>query len=158
MEKPGNWFAIIKMWKKHPKEKEIKKIICVFTQKFTLGQCSVPAWGNQPPGFSIRGTSTLNGLFQTIKILMSYTKRLHQLKHGVLFHLKLKSLELFNYYLLLVISDSSSIWKFRNLPLHKRRTYLTLTSFSILPFFSLPMPKSVHVWPQLDNEVSTWFS
>ena len=46
---------------------------------------------------------------------------------------------------------------FRNLSLHKRRIYPTLTSFSVLPFLSLPMPKSVYVWPQLDNDVSTWF-
>ena len=44
----------------------------------TLWKFSVPAWANQPPGFSIRGTSTPNGLFQTIKMLMGYTKRLHQ--------------------------------------------------------------------------------
>ena len=55
MEKPGNSFATVKMWKKHPKE------------KFTLEQVSVPASANQPPGFSIRGSSTPNGLFQTIK-------------------------------------------------------------------------------------------
>ena len=95
MEKPGNLFATVKMWKKHPKEKNFKKRICIFTQKFTLGKFSVPAWANQPPGFSVRGTSTPNGLFETIKILMDYTKRLHQLKHGVLFHLKFENLELF---------------------------------------------------------------
>ena len=78
MEKPGNLFDTVKMWKKHPKEKKFKKTICIFTQKFTLGKFSVPAWANQPPGFSIRGTSTPNGLFQTIKMLMGYTKRLHQ--------------------------------------------------------------------------------
>ena len=47
-----------------------------------MGQFSVPACANQLPGFSVRGTSTPNGLFQTIKILMGYTKRLNQLKHG----------------------------------------------------------------------------
>ena len=92
MQKPGNWLATVKMWKKHPKEKHFKKRICIFT---TLGQFSVPAWANQPPGFSIRGISTPNGLFQTIKILMGYTKRLHQLKRDVLFYLKFDNLELF---------------------------------------------------------------
>ena len=77
MKKPGNLFATVKMWKKHLKEKKFKKRICIFTQKFTLGKFSVPAWANQPPGFSVRGTSTPNGLFQTIKMLMGYTKRLH---------------------------------------------------------------------------------
>ena len=93
MEKPGSWFATVKMWKKHPKEKKIKKKICDFTYKFTLGQFLVPTCANQPLGFSIRRTSTLNGLFQRIKMLMGYT--IYQLKHGVLFHLKFENLKLF---------------------------------------------------------------
>ena len=84
--------------KKAPKIKKIKKRICIFTGKLTLGQFSVPACAIQPPGFSIRGTLTPNGLFQTIKILMDYTKQLHQLKHGTLFHLKFENLELFTNY------------------------------------------------------------
>ena len=51
-----------------------------------MGQFSVPACGNQPPGFSVRGKLTPNGLFQTIgglKMLMGYTKQLHQLKHDI---------------------------------------------------------------------------
>ena len=60
-----------------------------------MGQFSVHACANQPLGFSERGTSTPNVLFQTIEILMGYTKRLHQLKHGVLFHLKFENFELF---------------------------------------------------------------
>ena len=78
MKKPGNLFAAVKMWKKHPKEKNFKKRICIFTQIFTLGKFSVPASANQPPVFSLRGTSTPNGLFQTIKMLIGYTKQLHQ--------------------------------------------------------------------------------
>ena len=96
MEKPGNWFATVKNVKnKAPERKKIKKRISIFTEKFTVGQFSVPDWANQSLGFFVRGTSTPIGLFQTIKILMSYTKRLHRLKHGVLFHLKLENLELF---------------------------------------------------------------
>ena len=68
MENPGNLFATVKIWKKHSKEEKFKKRICIFTQKFTLGKFSVPAWENQPLGFSISGTSTPNGLFQTIKM------------------------------------------------------------------------------------------
>ena len=63
-----------------------------------MGQFPVPVCKNQPPGFSVRETSTPNGLFETInwlKILMGYTKRPHQLKHGTLFHLKFENLELF---------------------------------------------------------------
>ena len=78
MEKPGNLFATVKILRKHPKEKPFKKRIFIFNQKFTLGKFSVPAWANQPSGFSIRGTSTPIELFQTIKMLMGYTKRLHQ--------------------------------------------------------------------------------
>ena len=51
MEEPGNLFDTVKMWKKLPKEKKIKKTICIFTQKFTLGKFSVPAWANQPPAY-----------------------------------------------------------------------------------------------------------
>ena len=49
------------------------------------------------------------------------------------------------------------MWKFCNLPLHNRKIYTTLTSFSVLPFILLPVPRSVHVWPQIGNELSTWF-
>ena len=83
------------MWRKHPKEKKIKKRICIFIQKFPLGKFSVPACANQPPDFSVKRTSAPNRLFQIIKILMGYTRRLHQLKHGVLFYLKFENLELF---------------------------------------------------------------
>ena len=113
-------------------------IYCWKKQVIYLLQFSVSACANQPPGFSVKGTSTPNGLFQTItglKILIGYTKRLH---HGELFHLNV------HYYLPL-----------RNLPLHKRIIDSALKSFSFLPFPSLPMPKSVHVWLKLDNEVST---
>ena len=78
--------------KKTPKEKNFKKTICISTSNFTLRQFSVPA--NQPPGSSVRGTSIPIGYSkQWVKILMGYTKRLHQLKHCVvLFHLKSKIL------------------------------------------------------------------
>ena len=62
MEKPGNLFAAVKMWKKNLKEKKFKKRICIFTQKFTPGKFSAPAWAIQPPGFSVSGTSTPNEL------------------------------------------------------------------------------------------------
>ena len=59
-------------------------------------QISVPACANQPTSFSVNGSSTPNGLLQTIsglKQLMGYSKRFHQL-YGVLFH-KIENLELF---------------------------------------------------------------
>ena len=45
-----------------------------------ISQGSVSACENQPPGFSLSGTSIPNKLFQTItglKRLLSYSKRLH---------------------------------------------------------------------------------
>ena len=64
----------------------------------TLGKFSVSAGANQPTGFFVNGSLTPNGLFQTInglKQLMGYSKWLHQVEHGVLFHLKIENLELF---------------------------------------------------------------
>ena len=57
----------------------------------------------------------------------------------------------------LTISYFSDMWKLRHLSLHKRRIYRPLTNFSVLPFLLFPMAKSVHMWPQLDNEGSNWF-
>ena len=45
-----------------------------------ISRSSVSARANQPPGFSLSGTSIPNELFQTImglKTLVSYSKRLH---------------------------------------------------------------------------------
>ena len=52
-----------------------------------------------------------------------------------------------NFLLTIIISYYyfSGTWKFRNLPLQKRWIYPTLTSFSVLPFLSLSMAKSVYV-------------
>ena len=41
-------------------------------EKFILGQFSVPARVNQPPGFSVRGASTPNGFFRIISGLKKY--------------------------------------------------------------------------------------
>ena len=121
--------------KKAPERKIFKKRICIFTQKFTLGKFSVPAWANQSPGFYVSGTSTPNGLFQTIKMLMGYTKRLHHLKHGVLHHLKFENLELFvncfNQLLLIFqVCENFSIYHYIN-----GEFTLTLTSFQLFLFF-----------------------
>ena len=63
--------------KKHLKKKHFKKRICIFTEKFGQGQFSAPACANQPPGFSVSGKSTPNGLFQTISGLKNING-LHQ--------------------------------------------------------------------------------
>ena len=97
MEKPGNWFATVKNVKNKAPErkKKLRKGSASLLKNSLWDSFLFPDWANQSLGFFVRGTSTPNGLFQTIKILMSYTKRLHRLKHGVLFHLKFENLELF---------------------------------------------------------------
>ena len=70
--------------RKTPEEEiNFKKRACIFTWDFTLGQFPVPACANKPPVFSVRGTSSPNGLFQTTRMLMGYTRQIHQLKYGV---------------------------------------------------------------------------
>ena len=70
--------------RKTPEEEiNFKKRACIFTWDFTLGQFPVPACANKPPVFSVRGTSSPNGLFQTTRMLMDYTRQIHQLKYGV---------------------------------------------------------------------------
>ena len=64
----------------------------------TLGQFSVSACANQSTGFTVNGLSNPNGLFQAInglKRLLNYSKRLHQLQHGALFHLQVENLDAF---------------------------------------------------------------
>ena len=68
------------MKKKHPKKKNLRKGSASLLKNSLKIHFSVPACANKPPGFSVRRTSTPNGLFQTInglKILMGHTKRLH---------------------------------------------------------------------------------
>ena len=110
---------------------------------------------------------------------MGYTKRLHQLKHNIHIYIYMYVyiyIYIFIYIYIVPFKNRKSwtfwtiiisyfyflgMWKFlssvNNLPLHKRRIYPTLTRFLVLLFLSLPMPESVYVWPQLDNEVSTRF-
>ena len=65
------------MRKTPEEERNTKKRTCIFTSHFTLGQFSVSACVNKPPGFSGSGTSTLNELFQTINGLKNLNG-LHQ--------------------------------------------------------------------------------
>ena len=61
-------------------EKNFKKRTCIFSLNFTLGQFSVYACANQPPGFSISGTSTQSEIFQTtdgLKRLVSCSKEIY---------------------------------------------------------------------------------
>ena len=66
------------MSEKHLKKKVRKGPAPLF--KISPWDSSVSACANEPPGFSVSGSSTPNGLFQTInglKRLVSYSKRLH---------------------------------------------------------------------------------
>ena len=66
------------MWEKHLKKKVGKGPASLL--KISPWGSSVSACANEPPGFSVSGASTLNGLFQTInrlKRLVSYSKRFH---------------------------------------------------------------------------------
>ena len=113
------------------------------------------------PGFFLSRTSTpnglnpnnwwvkrINGLLQMNPLTVTWCTVPFKNRKSWTFCLLLK----------LAIFYFSYMRKLRHLPLHKRRIYRTLTNFSGLPFLLLlPMAKSVHVWPQLDNEVSTWF-
>ena len=70
--------CIAKMWGKYLKKKVRKRPVSLL--KISRWGSSVSACTNQPPVFSISGTSIPNELFQTItalKRLMSYSKRLH---------------------------------------------------------------------------------
>ena len=60
MEKPGNWFAIAKMWEKHLKKKEILRKGPASLLRLYSG--TVFSFCLCGPGFSISGTSTPNGL------------------------------------------------------------------------------------------------
>ena len=77
MEQPDSSFAIVKNVKKHLKKNILLNILLHLYLKFSLGQFSVPACANQPPGFSVRGKLTPNGLFQTISWLKNISG-LHQ--------------------------------------------------------------------------------
>ena len=73
MKKPGNRFAIAKMW--IWRKKYLKKDLHIYLKIHS-------ACANQAPDFFVRGTSIPNGLFQTInglKRLMGYSKQVHQL-------------------------------------------------------------------------------
>ena len=60
MEKPGNWFAIAKMWEKYLNKKEILRKGPASLLSFYSGTVfSFCLWR---PGLSVSGTSTPNGL------------------------------------------------------------------------------------------------
>ena len=68
--------------------KKSSRFACLLMEK--LGQFSVFACGNQAIGFSVNGSSTSNGLFQTINGLLETAP-----STITSFHLKIENLELF---------------------------------------------------------------
>ena len=60
MEKPGNWFSIVKKWRRMHLYLRVDS-----GTVFSFCLCA-----NQATGFSVNGSSTPNGLFQTINGLL----------------------------------------------------------------------------------------
>ena len=60
MDKPGNWFAIAKVWERHLKKKEILRNGHTSLLRFYSG--TIFSFCLCRPGFSVSGTSTPNGL------------------------------------------------------------------------------------------------
>ena len=146
------------MWEKHLKKKEIlrkgpassSKISLWDSFQFLLEQTWFLSMQNIDSKWVIPNkewVKKINGLLQMAPLTITWC----------IVPFKNRKSWAFCYLLKLAISYFSDMWTFRDLPLHKRRIYPTLTNFSVLTFLPIQIPKSVHVWPQLDNEVSTWF-
>ena len=98
IQKPDNWFAIVKIkkitWRNQILIKgstSLLKNSLWDSFQFLLVQISLLFSPWEKHRLLNEFFDTINGL----KISMGYTKWLSQLKHGVLFHLKTKNLELF---------------------------------------------------------------
>ena len=119
-------------------EEESKQRICIFTSNLTLGQFSVSASANQLSDFSISGALTRNGLLTTLLTILNF--------------LVTVKISYFSFFTYVKISRFTITWM-ENSP--------HINKFFSFPFSStspvIRMPKWVHVWTQLDNEVSTWF-
>ena len=136
MEKLGNWFATVKMWKSTQKKKKLKKESASLLKnslwdsvQFLLVQIN----------FLVKN---INGLHQTTPSTKTWCVVPFKNRKSWTF----------------LTTKMSYFLLFRYVRLPRRRIYLTLPSFSVLRLLSLPMPKSVNVWPQLDNEVYTRFT
>ena len=136
------------MWREKVKKKVRKGPTSLL--KISFLDSSVSA--NQPPGFSISGTSTPNGLFQTINGLKKISELLQMATLTILNFLSTIKVSCFLFFTYVKSSRSTMTWK-ENLP------HINKFFSSSFPFISpaIRMPKWVHVWSQLDNEVSTWF-
>ena len=127
VEKPGNWFAIAKNVQRTPEEeKNLSKTACSFTSNVTLRLVfSVSAGENQLPGFSACRISVPNGFCYTNESLLTWcivpVKRKKMLNF-LLWTIKIKYFLFFRY-----VKD-------RDLRLHQKRSFPTLTLLSVLPF------------------------
>ena len=137
------------MWEKHLKKKVRNGPTSLL--KISLSDSSISAIANQRPDFSVSGTSTPNGLFQTINGLKKYWVNWNGSINNLELLLTFKA-SYFLFFTCVKILRSTMTWK-ENLP--------HINKFFSSPFSStsavIRMPKWVHMWPQVDNEVSTWF-
>ena len=137
------------MWEKHLKKKVRNGPTSLL--KISLSDSSISAIANQRPDFSVSGTSTPNGLFQTINELKKYWVNWNGSINNLELLLTFKA-SYFLFFTCVKILRSTMTWK-ENLP------HINKFFSSSFPCTSpaIRMPKWVYVWWQLDNEVFTWF-
>ena len=117
----ANMFVLIKTSSRRLEDVFIKTNVC-----WTVSACA-----NEPPGFSVRGTSTPNGLFQTINGSIN----------NFLLTIEISYCLFFTYVKIL----RSTITWMENLP-HVNKFF---TSFFSSTSAIIRMPKRVHVWLNL---------
>ena len=137
------------MWEKHLKKKVRNGPTSLL--KISLSDSSISAIANQRPDFSVSGTSTPNGLFQTINGLKKYWVNWNGSINNLELLLTFKA-SYFLFFTCVKILRSTMTWK-ENLPDINKFFGSSFSSTSP----AIRMPKCVHVWPQPGNEVFTWF-
>ena len=135
--------------RKTPEEESIRKGPASLL-KISLWEFSVSACANQPPSYSVSGTSTPNGLSQTINGLKRLVSLLQTAPSTFLNFLL--TFFLLRRSLIIHVRKNFAIYHDINGEFNK---FFSSSFSSTYP--AIRMPKWVHVWPQLDNEVSTWF-
>ena len=132
-------------------EKKVRKVPASLLKISSLGS-SVSVCADESPGFSVSGASTLNGLFQTIIGLKKISELLLTALLTILNFLLTIKFSYFLFFTYVKSSRSTMTWK-KNLP--QINKFFSFSFPSTSP--GIRMLKWVHVWRQLDNEISTWF-
>ena len=132
-------------------EEESKKRTCIFIKNPTLAQFFFCFCKSSTTWF-LRKWNIDSGLFQTINVLKKISELLQMAPLTILNILLTVKVSYFLFLTYLKSSRSATTWK-ENLPYIN---YFLCSSFSPTSP-AIRMPKWVHVWQQLDNEVSTWF-